>query len=278
MSATRGTAKRALAAGQEISGDDTIETGPSSNVRIVLAHNNATWELGPNKKQLVSESLAWRAPKQDSPAAKVDEATLAAGRHAERETVTTTNTAPAPAAPTPAAAAAPPAQDPAPPAPGGPGDLSPKGGEGGGEGGGGSPQPVMGKANAEKRPKVAKPAADVSDEMGAVGGNTDKKMSKGARTFDTVTADSDDAVAPAEKEVMEPEVVVKHRLAELRSTLGACLPSASLEVVVVVKKGITSFELPAGSSAEVANCFRTAAAKIKFPESFTLRVKTSVVK
>lgn len=272
VSATRGAAKRSLAAGQEISGDDVIETGASSNVRIVLAHNNATWELGPNKKQLVSESLAWKQPKQDSPAAKVDEATLAAGRHAERETVTTTNTAPAPqGAMAPAApitpttteeAAAAPAPAPAP--------------------GGGAPPPepdriAKGGGGGRVADKDSKPVDEGPREVAPSKTATTESAVVGSRA--PAPPPPADTADDAEKNMVAPDVVVKKRIAEARSMIGACLKDATpLDIVVVVDKGITSFELPAKASNEMANCFKIVATRIKFPESYTLRVKTSVVK
>lgn len=84
VTATRGAETRALARGAEVSGDDVIETGADGHVVILLAHNNARWQLGANKQAKVAGSLAWNAPKQDGPAAQVEEATTAAGRHAER--------------------------------------------------------------------------------------------------------------------------------------------------------------------------------------------------
>src|SRR3954469_15995055 len=56
VTATRGTAKRTLQAGAAISGDDVIETGADGRVTIMLAHNNAIWDLGPNKHGKVADS------------------------------------------------------------------------------------------------------------------------------------------------------------------------------------------------------------------------------
>ena len=72
---------------------------------------------------------------------------------------------------------------------------------------------------------------------------------------------------------------MKKRIAEQKSMIGSCLKDGTpLDIVVVVDKGITSFELPAKASAEMKNCFKIVATRINFPESYTLRVKTSVVK
>src|SRR5262245_42692722 len=50
-----GDAARPLAKGETIEGDDMIETGADGHVLIELAHNNATWELGSNRKQKVRD-------------------------------------------------------------------------------------------------------------------------------------------------------------------------------------------------------------------------------
>lgn len=84
VTATRGTTTRDLDASSTVSGDDVITTAGDGRVSILLAHNNAKWDLGPNKHEQVSTSMAWQLAKVDAPAAKVDENTTAAGRHAER--------------------------------------------------------------------------------------------------------------------------------------------------------------------------------------------------
>ena len=84
VTATRGTAIRDLDASSTVSGDDVITTAADGRVTILLEHNNAKWDLGPNKHEQVATSMAWQLAKVDAPAAKVDETTTAAGRHAER--------------------------------------------------------------------------------------------------------------------------------------------------------------------------------------------------
>jgi hypothetical protein len=84
VTATRGTAVRDLDASSTVSGDDVITTAADGRVTILLEHNNAKWDLGPNKHEQVSTSMAWQLAKVDAPAGKVDETTTAAGRHAER--------------------------------------------------------------------------------------------------------------------------------------------------------------------------------------------------
>lgn len=258
VSATRGSAKRVLATGQEISGDDVIETGAQGHVRILFAHNNAAWELGPSKKVTVSESLAWKLPKQDTPAETVDEATLAAGRHAERETVTTTSTAPTPPSAQAAPAQTEPAPDPMAAAPGGGGDLKAKRKE--------RPAPV------EKN----KPAAVEENKPAAVEENKRAPAkTMGSRRMDSAPLMDPPAPPPPPADLAS---LVKKRVVDEHAMLGACVKTGTLAIEVVVDKGVTSFVLPAGTPPEVASCFKTAAAKIRFPESYTLRVKTSVAK
>jgi hypothetical protein len=72
--------------------------------------------------------------------------------------------------------------------------------------------------------------------------------------------------------------VVKQRIVEEQATLGTCLKTDTLAIEVVVDHGVTTFVLPAGTPAEIASCFKIAATKIRFPESYTLRVKTSLAK
>ena len=110
-----------LAKGATVKADDVVETGGDGHVRILLAHNNATWDLGPNKHEKVSASLAWTLTKIDTPAKPVDQDTSSAGRPAERSAADTAasadkkeapmeradESAPAPAAPAAAAAPAP---------------------------------------------------------------------------------------------------------------------------------------------------------------------------
>ncbi len=268
VSATRGTAKRALATGQEISGDDTIATGAQANVRIVFAHNNATWELGPNRTQLVSESLAWKLPKQDTPASEVNEATLAAGRHAERETVTTNNTAPAPVA----APIAPAAQ---PPAPGATPAAEPPAPTGGGEA---LDARVRRKAITAPPKDTEKQKGDALADDGVVErgpAKAAKRSGESAPLRDSLAL-SNDAPPPPPPAPLDDEV--KKRVLREHAALRACMKTNTLAVEVVVDKGITTFVLPTGTPDEVNNCFKLAAKQIKFASSYTLRVKMSFAK
>jgi hypothetical protein len=97
-----------LHAGDAVREADVIDTGTDGHIVIELAHNQARWELGPNKHQKVSESIAWNLPKQDA-TKPVEQNTAAAGRNAERSAAdSTSTTTPAPGgAPTVAAPPAP---------------------------------------------------------------------------------------------------------------------------------------------------------------------------
>jgi cytochrome c1 len=116
-----------LAKGATVAGDDVVETGADGHVQIRLAHNNATWDLGPNKHEKVSDSPAWTLAKVDTPAKPVDQDTSSAGRPAERSAADTAASADKKeaeradeAAPAPPAAAAAPGNAPsvsAPPPP-----------------------------------------------------------------------------------------------------------------------------------------------------------------
>lgn len=102
----RGSETKPLAKGDTVETDDIVETGAEGGVSIELAHNNATWQLGANKKVKVRESLAWNEAKKDKTATAVEQDSAAAGRHAERNAADTTVSAAAPAATEEASAAA----------------------------------------------------------------------------------------------------------------------------------------------------------------------------
>jgi hypothetical protein len=101
VTATRAGATRVLVENSPISGDDTITTAADGRITILLAHNNARWELGPGNTREVAASPAWGLARQDQPAVEIDENTGAAGRHAERAAATaSTDTADTEAVPT----------------------------------------------------------------------------------------------------------------------------------------------------------------------------------
>jgi hypothetical protein len=110
-----------LAVGDQLQADDVVETGDDGHVVIELTHNLAHWELGGNKSQKVSESIAWKLPKSDGNAGITIRDMSASGRPAERSASNTEATAGAPAppapdnAPAPAHAAPAPVAQPAPP-------------------------------------------------------------------------------------------------------------------------------------------------------------------
>lgn len=83
VTASRAGATRALAAGAEVFADDTIETASDASIVIELAHNQARWAVEGGMKARVDASLAWGLAQQ-APVARVDHATSAAGRHAEK--------------------------------------------------------------------------------------------------------------------------------------------------------------------------------------------------
>jgi hypothetical protein len=104
-----------LVKGATLEGDDVIETGADGNAIIELSHNLARWELGPNKKSKLRESVAWSLAKKTGDTAVVEQDTAAAGRPAERSAADTSVSASAESAPAPAAAAPAPAAAVAPP-------------------------------------------------------------------------------------------------------------------------------------------------------------------
>ncbi|HEY4182311.1 MAG TPA: hypothetical protein VGM90_36010 [Kofleriaceae bacterium] len=93
VTATRQGATRVLTAGSEISGDDLIQTDNGASVRIWISRNNATWTLEGGRQGKVADSAAWTAARVDHPPAGVDEATIAAGRHAEKSAADTSASA-----------------------------------------------------------------------------------------------------------------------------------------------------------------------------------------
>ncbi len=162
-----------LAVGDTLNADDLVETGADGRVVIELTHNLAHWELGPNKSQKVSESIAWKLPRDEGNAKVVIQDMSAAGRPAERSAADTTESAPAPAptnAPAQVAAATPPppsaapskaAQVAPPPAP-------PAGGAGPAKGTTrGAAEPPAAEAVATERGAPAKPGASAESMIEA---------------------------------------------------------------------------------------------------------------
>lgn len=142
----RADATKPLAVGDTVEGADIVITGADGSVVIELAHNSARWELGANKQQKVSESIAWKATK--ATAEEVEHATAAAGRPAERSAAGTVAMAADEGAAAPAPEAAPaPAAEPEP-------DLTPKGGS----------APPVERKRVRRAPAKAAAAAPVEEE------------------------------------------------------------------------------------------------------------------
>lgn len=92
VSGTVTVAGKPLAKGDSVAADAIVDTGTAGSVVIELAHNLVRWELGPNKKVKVNESVAWKAPKRTEPVADVEHDTISGGRPAERMAAGTTTT------------------------------------------------------------------------------------------------------------------------------------------------------------------------------------------
>ncbi|HTR49353.1 MAG TPA: hypothetical protein VMJ10_01520 [Kofleriaceae bacterium] len=102
-------AGKPVTVGQTLAEDDLVETGDDGRVTIELTHNLAHWQLGPGKRQKVSESIAWKLPRNQGNASVVIQDMTSAGRPAERSAADTVATAPAtPAPPAPVTASSPP--------------------------------------------------------------------------------------------------------------------------------------------------------------------------
>ncbi len=109
-----------VAVGDLLKADDVIETGADGRIVVELTHNLAHWELGANKQQKVSDSIAWKLPRDEGNAKVVIQDMSSAGRPAERNAADTSVTANAPApggAPAPTTAPPAPETQPVAPAP-----------------------------------------------------------------------------------------------------------------------------------------------------------------
>jgi len=269
VTAKRGGESRTLTSGTEVSGDDVIETGADSSVSIVLAHNNATWSLGPNKRKKVAESLAWSLAKVDTPAGGSVEATSAAGRHAEKAGANSSATAvkpdramakeeappggapPAPGAPAPTTAPVVAAQ------PASPGNAAP------------TPPAEPARSLAEPAPK-----ADVS--KAAKGGGADHAR------LETGTPPPPPPPPPPAPDMkdMKKEAASEIQLLATRerARLQACLPASmpSLAIVLVVTNGKALVQVPAGTPAEVKTCLADLAAKMKSTPGLTDKLSLTI--
>ncbi len=101
--AREGVPARALGPGDSIYRDDTVTTAPDASVTILLAHNQARWNLAGGKERRVDGSAAWRAERSSGSGSAFDDdealPTSSAGRHSEPQVGDTRATAPEPAAP-----------------------------------------------------------------------------------------------------------------------------------------------------------------------------------
>ena len=282
VSAVRGSETRALAAGDAVSADDVIQTGADGHVVIGLAHNNARWELGANKQERVSGSLAWSLARQAQPAKAVDESTTAAGRHAEKSGADTGATS-ASAEPADTETAAAPAAQPAPAEPAATElardrapqreerseprsqrklEISGKGASSGASRGasGASPPPPP--------PPVATPKArmpaDLARDDDSVGGAVERKASPtpggGAPAKPEV-----DSARPADTSAVTAElkVVLARERAAMRACLEAAAPRLAVKLTVTRGKATVTITDPAASAA-VRSCLATIARRMTF--------------
>ena len=284
VTATRGGQPRPLAANAEVRGDDTISTAQDGRVVIVLAHNNARWELGPNRTQLVSQSMAWGLPRQEGGAQTVDEVTTAAGRHAERSAATggaSSESSERTRAEPVAAPAAEPVAAPVAPAPGAPGPPP--------------AETVVAQPTppADKRPArtavPAKPssvprganATSVADDEGGTTAKGDAQVVAATRGPGAGEADSSAVKAKQAKEVhavkaAEPVDQLQPILAQEHEALQACLDKSKLTKLTIVVKvvgGKATIELSdSAATAADRRCFAGIAQRIKLagPASSTV--------
>jgi hypothetical protein len=309
VTAKRGTESRTLAAGNEVSGDDVIETGPDSSVSIVLAHNNATWSLGANKHEKVADSMAWSLAKVDKPALGAAESTSAAGRHAEKAGASSNATATdgmqdkkADESAAAVATTAPPAQAPsAEPAPGSapaaktvrPVVTAPReeaararamedapsaGGGGGslgltgtGPGGGGRGDGIgLGGAPEKGTANAKKVPAPASVPSPIVAAESPPPPPPPPPPSDVVGGNGGVAAQP------EIQVLATRE----RTKLAACLDASmtSLSVVLSVEKGKATFEVPGGTPAAVSSCLAKIAATMKPSADLTTKLTVKIAK
>ncbi len=274
VTATRGSQTRDLDASSTVSGDDVITTAADGRITILLEHNNATWDLGPNKHEQVSTSMAWQLAKVDSPAGKVDETTTAAGRHAERAAANGESAA-APAASTERERASdeapggrPPAAEPAPaaqPSSGAPAPTS-KGGAPA------RPRPVAAIQPPAKTtpppppPPSPKPtretAAATEGDTGDPGATATAANTRSAVRVESPKAPDLDKRSDARGGGGNP---LQTAVETERTALKACVVASgkpSFTIKVHVAKGVATITLADGSAADKA-CLAKVAARIK---------------
>ena len=243
-----GDVARPLAVGQTVEGDDVIETGGDGRVVIELVHNNAKWELGANKKQVVKESIAWKLAKNEGTAKPVDQETAAAGRPAERSAAGNSATASesAPIQQEPSAAAQPSAEPPPPP-----------------------PAPAATtttkkRGSAPPSPPKAKPTVDSAAPSGG-GGSTERR-----KETTSALADSD-AEGPSAHDLISKQTNA------IRTCLSKDMPEVDL-VIAISAAGTPKITISASTPvpAKVKTCVNAAIQKIKFAkQAQTVKVKVS---
>lgn len=270
VTATRGTVTRDLDASSTVSGDDVIETAGDGRVTILLAHNNAKWDLGPNKHEQVSTSMAWKLAKVDAPAGPVDETTTAAGRHAERTAANGEASAGAPVqAPRPMKAAEParnvaPGGPPPSPGPTAGGPPPSPGATAGGEATT-APAPVMAPeppAPPPPPPPPPPPRDGIPAPKPPMGGEAkSERKEKGAVKTEAAGPADVRGVADVD-EALDPLAAA---ITKERTALRACVVASgkpSFAIHVTFGNGVATIALAKGSAADKA-CLAKVAARIK---------------
>lgn len=223
-----------IAVGTELAADDVVETGADGHVVIELLHNLARWSLGPNRKQKVSDSIAWKLPRNEGNAKLVIEDMTAAGRPAERSAADSEASAEAPPAPPaaePASAAA--------PAPGG-----------------GAPEPKHLERHREAA--IAAPAAAAPPPPP----EAEAAQSASAK---------DEAPPPAERTARGPALKTAQQLVDelvQSPEFAACLDADTHDVsldVSVATDGSAKAKITGKLSAKARGCIQKLVAGVKFP-------------
>ena len=282
VTAIREAARRTLRAGAKVSSDDLVETGAGGHVVIVLAHNNARWELGENQQQQVASSLAWGLPRKEGPAAAGTEHTAAAGRHGERSAASAATTASSDeevaqeklsadrgGAPEPKSRSTGVISRP----------LRKQGGGGddgmssGGVGVGG----VGARASDGFRGDRAKEEGVTRSRTGEGQRRDALRLEEAGDATEKVAKDTGPAVPTSAPP--DPAVEVRQALSREKAAMKACLHAGppSIEVELVVEDGVATFAIP-DASAQVRACFAKIAARIELTSTATLRFKSTVTK
>ena len=270
VSVVHGGETKPLTQGATVLTDDEIVTGADGRASIVLAHNNARWDVAPGTRKKVSESAAWGLAKVDHPAEVSGEATSAAGRDQEKAgaqtgatanvEVSATTTTPPPPADT-----APHTDQPSPGRGGETGGRRAPGGEGG-DGGGGGPKAkadMVMHDEAQKRedPKHAQ----------AMGQSSDDKEDKDANIANLPAKTSKPLMQPMAPPANPPPGTFAGEVEPRMTKLTACLPAKSkTELKLSVAKGKVTFTLSGTPSAEMRECVAKIVATMKFTTDGTM--------